>query len=192
MTSTVYVDLVGPPVNAAWLNDVNLMAYLKTFPDGKHALTTEAAAAPAGSSLVGVQQSGTGAVARTVQDKARESVSVLDFMTAAQIADVQAGTITLDVTAAINAAVASLGGVIGGKLFMPRGRYKTTSMITLPSGIILYGEGSHGGNSAQRQASTSIYAVHSGSAIISLAGANGVTLEDIGLQSDSVIYPKQD
>ena len=36
-------------------------------------------AASTGSSLVGFIQSGTGAVARTVQDKARESVSVLDF-----------------------------------------------------------------------------------------------------------------
>jgi len=27
MTSTVYVDLIGPPVNAAWLNDVNAVVY---------------------------------------------------------------------------------------------------------------------------------------------------------------------
>lgn len=27
MASTVYVDLVGPPVNAAWLNDVNNFVY---------------------------------------------------------------------------------------------------------------------------------------------------------------------
>lgn len=27
MTSTVYVDLIGPPVNAAWLNDVNNAVY---------------------------------------------------------------------------------------------------------------------------------------------------------------------
>ena len=38
-----------------------------------------ALAASTGSSLVGFIQSGTGAVARTVQNKARESVSVLDF-----------------------------------------------------------------------------------------------------------------
>ena len=189
MSSTTFQDF-QTPILASWLNDVNGVAYSKKFPDATHAQTAEALSAPTGSSLVGFQPAGTGAAARTVQDKARESVSVLDFMTAAQIADVQAGTITLDITAAINAAVTSLGGIIGGKVFMPRGRYKTTSMITLPSGIILCGEGSHGGNSAQRQAATSIYAVHTQAAIISLAGANGVTLEDIGLQSDSVTYPK--
>lgn len=30
MTSTVYVDLIGPPVNAAWLNDVNNAVYSPT------------------------------------------------------------------------------------------------------------------------------------------------------------------
>lgn len=41
--------------------------------------TTAALAASSGSSLVGFIQSGTGAVARTMQDKARDVVSVLDF-----------------------------------------------------------------------------------------------------------------
>lgn len=40
---------------------------------------TDALAAPAGAGLVGFQQSGAGAVARTMQDKAREWVSVKDF-----------------------------------------------------------------------------------------------------------------
>ncbi len=58
MTSTTFVDLVGPPVNAAWLNDVNGATYNGT------AVYTPA---------------GTGAVATTVQSKLRESVSVKDF-----------------------------------------------------------------------------------------------------------------
>jgi hypothetical protein len=48
--------------------------------------------------LVQFQPAGTGAVSRTVQSKLRENVSVFDFMTAAQIADVQAGTALVDVT----------------------------------------------------------------------------------------------
>lgn len=56
------------------------------------------------SNEMGFLQSGTGAVATTVQAKLRESVSVFDFMTSAQIADVQAGTLGADVTAAVIAA----------------------------------------------------------------------------------------
>ena len=75
-------------------------------------------AASSGSSLVGFIQSGTGAVARTVQDKDRERVSVFDFMTAAQIADVQSGALTLNVQAAVNAAFAA-----SKQVYFPSGNY---------------------------------------------------------------------
>lgn len=66
-------------------------------------------------------QAGTGAVATTVQSKLRETVSVFDFMTAAQIADVKAGTASIDVTAAIQAAHAA-----SRQVHYPPGRYKVT------------------------------------------------------------------
>src|SRR5690606_30014542 len=47
---------------------------------------------PSDSALISFLQSGTGAVARTMQDKARESVSVLDFIPTAQHAAILAGT----------------------------------------------------------------------------------------------------
>jgi hypothetical protein len=77
-------------------------------------------AASGGSNLVGFLQAGTGAVATTVQAKLRESVSVFDFMTAAQVSDVQTRTATLDVTSAIQAAATSLTN--GGILFFPVGK----------------------------------------------------------------------
>ena len=49
-------------------------------------------------------QAGANAQNRTVQDKLRESVSLFDFMTAAQIADVQAGTRLLNVTVPVQEA----------------------------------------------------------------------------------------
>jgi hypothetical protein len=76
-----------------------------------------------GSALVGFIQSGTGAIARTVQDKNREKVSLFDFMTAAQIADVQAGTLTLDPTGSIALAANALGAN-GGIIECPPGIYK--------------------------------------------------------------------
>lgn len=84
-------------------------------------------AASGGSSLVGFLQSGTGAVATTVQSKLRETVSVFDFMTAAQIADVQSGAASVDVTAAFVALMNSNPSLIGFDVLVPAGTYKINS-----------------------------------------------------------------
>ena len=63
-----------------------------------------------GAEYVPFTPAGTGAVVGSSQSKMRESVSVFDFMTAAQIADVQSGTLTLDATTAIQAAIDSIRG----------------------------------------------------------------------------------
>lgn len=78
---------------------------------------------------VGYLSAGTAAVATTVQAKLRESVSVFDFMTAAQIADVQAGTKLLTVTTELQAA-ADYAWKNGKILFVPAGTYK--GKLTLP------------------------------------------------------------
>jgi parallel beta-helix repeat protein len=83
-------------------------------------------AAPSGSSLVGFIQSQAGAVARTVQSKLRDTVSVFDFMTTAQIADVKARTRLLDVTSAVQSAIDNAGSV-----YFPPGAYKLTATISI-------------------------------------------------------------
>lgn len=94
--------------------------------------------ASSGSSLVGFIQSGIGAIARELQSKERESVSVFDFMSAAQIADVQAGTLLIDVSTGIQAAFNS-GHVA---IFFPDGyKYKCSSGLTVPNGVIPYSNG---------------------------------------------------
>lgn len=95
---------------------------------------------------------GTGAVATTVQSKLRESVSVFDFMTPAQIADVQAGTALIDVTAEIQAAINAMSGTYqptvltaltpGSTLFFPAGVYKITApLVVTKSCSRLIGDG---------------------------------------------------
>lgn len=83
---------------------------------------------------VAYDPSGSGAVATTVQDKLRESVSVKDFGAV--------GDGVADDTAAIQAAVDSLEANGGGVLSFPRGTYLISSTITVnASNIMLLGEG---------------------------------------------------
>jgi hypothetical protein len=82
-----------------------------------------------GSDWIGFKQAGTNAVAHSAQDKMRETVSVFDFMTAAQIADVQAGTYTLDTATAIGNAINS-GAT---NVMFPPGSYRMNSGIVITS-----------------------------------------------------------
>ena len=89
---------------------------------------------PGGWTGGGYMPAGTGAVARTVQDKLREFVSVKDFGAV--------GDGVTDDTAAINAALAAVP--VGGVLRFPAGTYRVTSQIVIPPGkrLALIGEGS--------------------------------------------------
>jgi hypothetical protein len=109
-------------------------------------------------------------------------VNVFDFMTPAQIADVQARTNTLDVTAAINAALASLNNA-GGTVRIPRGLYRTTAEIYIPPNAKVVGDGLFGGQSAYDQGCTTIYAAHSGNSIFNLVGSGACRIQDLCLQS---------
>lgn len=90
-----------------------------------------ALAASTGSSIVGHIASGAGAVDTNLQQKARETVSVYSTMTAAQIADVQSGALTLDVTVPVQQALTNL--VSGQELIFPGKAYKITNYLTLTS-----------------------------------------------------------
>ncbi len=78
-------------------------------------------AANAGAALIGFLQSGTGAVARTVQAKLRDTVSVKDFGAV--------GDGVADDTAAIQAAVVQAGKIGAAVIFPDGGTYKITAPI---------------------------------------------------------------
>lgn len=86
------------------------------------------------SATVSFLQTGTGAVVTTIQAKDREVVSAFDFMTAAQVADVISGALTLDVSAAIQTALAASKSV-----FCPAGSYKISTPVTLAGSERIYG-----------------------------------------------------
>ncbi len=130
-----------------------------------------------GSNLVGFLQAGSGAVPRTAQSKMRDVVSVFDFMTAAQIADVQAGTALVDVTAAIQAALNSGAASV----FFPDGNYLITSTITVGSGQSVFGNGgaviTQGANDINcldisSTLNVEIYGLHFSGAAATLSGTN--------------------
>jgi hypothetical protein len=76
-------------------------------------------------------EGGIGSTVRQLTSKLQESVSVFDFMTPAQIADVQAGTLLIDVTSSIAAALAA-----ADEVYFPEGAYYVTNDGTPTSGSI--------------------------------------------------------
>jgi hypothetical protein len=128
------------------------------------------------SSQVSFTQSGTGAVARTVQDKAREVVSVKDFGAK--------GDGVTDDTAAIQAAITAVGS--GGRLYFPTGTYQTTSPLLAENlrGLTIYGASGQFGWSGTR-----IIGAHTGKAVLSLVGSFYCAIENIGIEGDSGTPP---
>jgi hypothetical protein len=94
-----------------------------------------------GDALIGFKQSNsssvlTGAVGKTVHDKFQDAISVFDFMTPAQVADVRAGTSTDDLSAAFQNAINT-----SNMVRVPKGTYLVN--VTINSKIILLGDGSN-------------------------------------------------
>lgn len=119
MASTVFVDK-QTLVPAAWLNDVNKYVYNEDSPN------------------VGFLQGGTGAIIRTVQNKLRESVSVLDFGAVADgNTSTGAGT---DNSAAFQTAV-TYAQANSLAVFVPAGAYVLLSQVTVSSNVRLFGAG---------------------------------------------------
>ncbi|WP_170207510.1 glycosyl hydrolase family 28-related protein [Luteibacter pinisoli] len=124
---------------------------------------------PSGSSTVGFIQSGVNAVARTVQDKARETYSVKDFGAKGDGATDDAAAIQ----AAINAAIPA-----GASVYFPKGRYLINSTVTIDltahssevdgKGLNLYGAGS-------------------GNTVI-VNGTNYVGLDVVGTMATAALY----
>ena len=118
----VVEEIICTAAGRALLDDANATAQIATL----------GLSASGGSNNVGFLQSGTGAVARTVQSKGRDIVSVKDFGAV--------GDGIADDTAAFIAAHASLPAS-GGGIYIPSGDYKVSSTIAFTKPIYMYGNG---------------------------------------------------
>lgn len=92
--------------------------------------------ASSGSSLVGFIQNGYGAFPTTVQEKLRESVSITDFYANGVSGAKVDPTGIIDSTAGIQAALNRKG-----RIYIPSGKYRISSTLTIYGGTMFYGAG---------------------------------------------------
>ena len=134
-------------VDYTW-NPLNPLVVTLTSPaadDGEVFFTAALPIGTIGSNLVSFLQAGFGAIPRMLEGKNRETVSVTDFMTDAQRADIISGAApTLASSAAIKVAWDAMKAR-GGTLVIPPGNYLADSQIvfdvTTPTNIEVKGFG---------------------------------------------------
>ncbi len=131
----IVLDASGRTPAEVWLTDgvsYRFDIYDKSYDGIQGIVGSSALAASGGSALVGFLQSGTGAVAYTLQAKDRQIVSVMDFGAV--------GNGTADDTAPVQNAINSLNVSYGGTILLPKpagngtGSFKVGS-LTIPSGM---------------------------------------------------------
>lgn len=102
-----------------------------------------------------------GDVTRTVQGRLRDTVSILDFIPVAEHAAIKARTGTTDLAPYFGAAIAHMKAVGGGELYVPAGRYRCASSVTLCKFLHLRGAG---------KVASIIEFVHAGTSVASGSG----------------------
>jgi len=141
--------------------------------DGIRADLASTASSSVGTGLLGWLRNLTGAVATTLYNWLHwRDPSVFEFMTAAQIADVQAGTLAVDVTTAIQTAWTT-----GKDIRHPRGSYRISADLVPVGTQKLYGASRHGVHFVQHTA---------GERGITIDGVANTFIRDIRLSCNAV------
>lgn len=123
-------------------------------------------------------QAGTGAVSRTLQSKNSDTVSAKDF---GVVADG-----STDDTTALQAAITYLTGNGGGKLVLPSGFIKTTSVLNITSGIVIEGAGIGVGVGVGNSGGTVIRSSSAAGHVFYIASDESVILRDFTIDAPSV------
>lgn len=153
--------------------------------------TLAALAASGGSALVGFIQSGSGAQARTAQDKMRDVVSVFDFMTPTQIAAVKANNYTTVTAAEITTAVQNaITAAAGRTVLIPAGTYRISDTLSynvpksfgaFSPGIKLMGDGMTKTFLDHRAANKPLIDIDSATHEISYEAAMGASISELAI-----------
>lgn len=156
------------------------------------------ASAGKGAALVGWQQSGTAAVPTSLDRKARDTVSVRDFMTAGEVADTQLAAPLLDHTAAIQRAINAQSISLvkdATRLHFPFGHYRISSELVVLFNGVLFGDGvecttltllnaTQNGIRVPYSGTLQIHGIHIKAGVAKTAGA-GIKVEGISAASAS-------
>lgn len=151
-----------------------------------------------GGALIRFLQLGVGAIARTLQGKAQDRVSVRDFMTEAQIADTQLVTPLLDHTAALQAAFDAQSIPLlkdSTRLHMPFGHYRISAELVARFNGVLYGDGvecttltllnaTQNGIRVPYSGTLQIHGIHIKAGVVKSAGA-GIKIEGLNASNAS-------
>jgi hypothetical protein len=134
--------------------------------------------ASGGSALVSFLQAGTGGVARTLQAKSRDFVSVKDFGAV--------GDGVTDDAPAFNAALAASVGALAGKaVYVPgsNARYVIGSTIVVPGGARLFGDGARSSSFLLKKFNGTFVTLESGAQLSGLRmDGNGATYTGKGIE----------
>ena len=139
-----------------------------------------------GTGMIAWLRNATGAVVTTLYRLLNwRSYNVMEFMTDAQRADVEAGTLTLDVSGAINAAITAAGN--GGAIELPNFPMLCTSPILAENkrGLTIRGRKGQYGFGGSR-----LVGKHTGKAALSMVGSLYSRLEGFTIEGDSSSRPK--
>lgn len=102
-----------------------------------------------------------GGVDRSVADRLHDTVSVLDFIPASEHAAIRERRSTADLARYFAAAIGHINASGGGELYIPAGRYRCASPVTLCNNLHLRGAGKIGSH---------LQFTHSGTAVPSASG----------------------
>ena len=130
-----------------------------------------ATAVSAGSRLSGFRQDGTGATARTVDAKLKDTVSVKDFGAV--------GDGVADDTAAIQAALNATEGL---NIFIPKGVYIISSQLTAQNNCCIFGD-NRDTSILKYNAATTI----TGGAILKFANKSAISVQNIGFRCQNSV-----
>ena len=173
-------------VTAAWLTDINDAAY-GPYPAGTlGAALADTAGASNGTTLLGWLRAATGTVATTLKRLLGwRDFNVMEFMSDAMRADVEAGTALVDVSSAINAAITAAGS--GGCIELPPYPMLCTSPILAEGkrGLTIRGKkGQFGWNGSR------LICSHTGKAGLSLVGSLFCRLDGFIIEGATASRPK--
>lgn len=165
MADTTFIT--GTTITSDWLNEVN---------DHVHHDTPVVGTTVHNSSVISFTQSGVGSVNRSLQSKLQDTVSVLDFMTASEIADITSYSGAIDVTTKIEAA---RDATYGKRLYFPAGKYRHTGLgLSTTQPCYWFGDGySPDGNK--------------GTILFNVGTTNSISLQNIGVAND-ILHVFQD